>query len=177
MVFTDVPLGDGDVVLRLWRPADAEWYAAQVRDPEIQRWTSEPPDLTADRVRQAIEAMLETRAHLGTAITDAGTADLLGNAGLALVDGAPGVGAVSYWLAPAGRGRGAATRAVRLLVERAWQCGLRRVELFTHVDNVASQRVAERAGFVRERVVPGYRVINGRPWDAVVYGLARDADG
>jgi ribosomal-protein-alanine N-acetyltransferase len=174
-VWTDDPLGDRDVVLRVWRSADAEWYAARTRDPEIQRWTSEPPDLSPERVREAIEAMLATRAHLGTAITDAGTGQLLGNAGLALVDGEPGVGAISYWLAPEGRGRGAATRAVRLLTGWAWACGLRRVELFTHVDNLASQGVAERAGFVRERVVPKYRVINGEPWDAVIYGLARDA--
>jgi RimJ/RimL family protein N-acetyltransferase len=101
-------------------------------------------------VRAAIEDMLTTRAHAGLAITDAATGALLGNAGLAV--GEPGVGEISYWVAADARGRGAATRAVRLLVDWAWQCGLRRVQLHARVENVGSQRVAEKAGLRRVRV-------------------------
>lgn len=173
MLFSDVPLSDGNVELRVWQPEDAQWYAVTTQDSEIQLWTSEPPNLTTERVRNAIVEALAARTHLGTAITDADTGQLLGNAGIATTDDDPQVGEISYWLAPEGRGRGAATRAVRLLTAWAWRCGLRRVELFTHADNLASQHVAERAGLVRERVVPNYRVVKGRPWNAVVYSLNR----
>jgi hypothetical protein len=41
-------LTDGVVLLRQWRAADADWYADTIRDPVTQRYTSEPPTLTAD---------------------------------------------------------------------------------------------------------------------------------
>jgi ribosomal-protein-alanine N-acetyltransferase len=171
MLLPEAPLGDGEVVLRAWQPEDAEWYASVARDPEIQRWTSEPDDPAAGVVRDAIVQMHATRAHAGMVVIDAGSGRLLGNAGLSRSREDPEIGEISYWLAPDARGRGTATRAVRLLIGWARECGLRRVELFTHVDNIASQRVAERAGMRRDRVVAGYRVIKGETWDAVIYVL------
>jgi RimJ/RimL family protein N-acetyltransferase len=169
--FPDGTLDDGTVLLRLWEPDDAGWYAETARDPDIQRWTTELADLDERRVRGAIADMVRTRAALGTVITDAATGERLGNAGLAPAGDDPTTGEMSYWLAPAGRGRGAATRAVRLLVGWARECGMRRVELHAHLDNVASQRVAERAGFTRGRVVPDFRVVKGESWTVVFYDL------
>jgi RimJ/RimL family protein N-acetyltransferase len=166
----DRPLGDGVIVLRPWRVEDAAWYAATAAgDGEIQRWTSEPADLDASAVAGAIERMHASGAHAGLAIADAATGALLGNAGLSRDAGDPLLGHVSYWLADHARGGGVATRAVRLLAGWAWQCGMRRVELYTHPDNVASQRVAERAGFRRDRIAR--RVVRGQPWDAVFYAV------
>jgi [ribosomal protein S5]-alanine N-acetyltransferase len=162
----DNPLSDGIVRLRQWHPDDAEWYAGHSRDPEIQRWTTEPPDLTAAAVRVAIERAVADRL-VALAITDAVTGELLGN--LALSPAAE----LSYWVAPAARGRGVATRAVRLLLDWAWASGVDRVELHAHVDNVGSQVVAERAGFRRERVERAARVVKGETWDVVWYGLDR----
>jgi RimJ/RimL family protein N-acetyltransferase len=72
-----------------------------------------------------------------------------------------------------GRGKGRATRAVRLIASWALpEMRLGRLQLHTDPENVASQRVAERAGFTREGVLRGY---NGRRHgtraDAVVYSL------
>lgn len=66
-----------------------------------------------------------------------------------------------------------ATRANRLLVEWARQLGLQRVELYTHVDNVPSQRAAEKVGFRCGRVEQATRE-NGRDWDIVWYELTID---
>jgi RimJ/RimL family protein N-acetyltransferase len=55
-----------------------------------------------------------------------------------------------YWLAPAGRGRGIATKAVRLLCRWAFDSlGLERITLQTRPGNARSQAVARRAGFQR----------------------------
>src|SRR5260370_22782607 len=40
-------LDDGVVRLREWADDDAAWYAECVRDPEIQRFTTESPTLRA----------------------------------------------------------------------------------------------------------------------------------
>jgi len=72
--------------------------------------------------------------------------------------------AMSYALIANERGRGYATRAVRLLASTAFaRFGFERVEIHTHPDNVASQQVASRAGFVRE----------GTTTDEVLYSLTR----
>ena len=84
-----------------------------------------------------------------------------------------GRGSVGYWLLEDGRGKGRATRAVRLMASWALpEMRLGRLQLHTDPENVASQRVAERAGFTREAVLRAY---NGRRdgtrADAVVYSL------
>jgi RimJ/RimL family protein N-acetyltransferase len=82
-------------------------------------------------------------------------------------------GSVGYWVLEAGRGNGRAMRAVRLMASWALpEMRLRRLQLHTDPENLASQRVAERAGFTREGVLRAY---NGRRdgtrADAVVYSL------
>ena len=71
--------------------------------------------------------------------------------GLSLHDIHDGRCAVGYWLAAHARGRGVATRAVRLAAAYVLdQLGIARLELTCGPDNHASQRVAERCGFTRE---------------------------
>jgi len=64
------------------------------------------------------------------------------------------------------------TRATRLLAEWAvTEGGVQRLELTTHPDNVASQRVAEKAGFTREGVLRSHiRFPEGRR-DSVIFSL------
>ena len=61
---------------------------------------------------------------------------------------------VSYGVAPPKRGRGIATRALRLITDWALgQAKFARVELHISQNHAASRRVAERAGFhLRERI-------------------------
>jgi [ribosomal protein S5]-alanine N-acetyltransferase len=160
----DSDLTDGAVVLRHWRPTDADWYADAAHDPEIQRYTTEPPTLTAAEVRAAISALAELTDTVGLVICDATTGQRLGNIALRLDAG------VGDWVAASGRGRGVATRALRLPSEGAF-AGLRlsEVRLWTHVDNVASRLVAERAGYRREPDHDQERTVNGRVWDTVGY--------
>lgn len=169
------PLSDGVVTLRVWRPEDSGWYAEQSGDQDIQRFTTEPPDLDAPTVRAAIEQAVSAGTTAPMVITDARTGELLGNIGLAPTD-VPGVGALSYWVAAAARGRGVGARSARLLVDWGWRFGLDRIELHAHVDNLASQRVAEAAGFRRGRVEPAARVVKGRTWDIVWFEIDRPQD-
>ena len=86
----------------------------------------------------------------------------------------PRRGSVGYWLLPEARGRGLATRAVRLI--SAWalrDLGLERVGLSTEPSNLASQRVAERCGFQREGIFRSFTEIDGRRIDYVILSLLR----
>jgi RimJ/RimL family protein N-acetyltransferase len=56
---------------------------------------------------------------------------------------------VGYGLAESARGRGLASEALRAVAGWAAEHGVTRVVAMTAVDNIASQRVVERVGFVR----------------------------
>jgi RimJ/RimL family protein N-acetyltransferase len=143
-------LTDGTVTVRPLRDADAPALVRACQDPEIPRWTRVPQPYTLEDARGfAAVAATEAAAGLGVAlvVTDAGGV-LLGTIGLMEVDRNKGSGELGYWLAREARGRGAATRAVRLVTGwAAEELGLRRLEILTLPGNVASARVAERAGF------------------------------
>ena len=84
----------------------------------------------------------------------------------------PGGVELGYWVLPEGRGRGRATRAVRLVSRWALsQPGVARLQLATSPENAASQRVAEGSGFQREGLLRSYHTVNGRREDAVVFSL------
>ena len=78
-----------------------------------------------------------------------------------------------------GSPRGRATAASRRARSRrlsAWALGdggFDRLELTTHPENTASQRVAEKAGFDREGLVTGYVQTASGPRDSVVFSLRR----
>jgi [ribosomal protein S5]-alanine N-acetyltransferase len=163
----DFALTDGAVVLRQWRLTDADWYANAARDPEIQRFTTESPTLTAAEVRAAILGLADQPNAVGLVICEATTGQRLGN--IALRHEAT-AGEVSYWVAAPARGRGVATRALRLLSEWAFAAlELSVLRLWTHADNAASRRVAERAGYRRAPDHDQRRVVNGQVWDTVDY--------
>jgi RimJ/RimL family protein N-acetyltransferase len=65
---------------------------------------------------------------------------------------------IGYWVAAEARQKGVAGRAVRAVVEAAFEAGLGRIELLAEPENPVSQRVALSAGFQREgvrRMAPG----------------------
>ncbi|MGV9596481.1 GNAT family N-acetyltransferase [Streptosporangium sandarakinum] len=144
----DQGLNDGVVQLRDWADDDAAWYAESARDPEIQRFTTDPSTLDAAQVLAAINRMRASDREVGFVICDSITGAKLGNIALAH-DGR--VGELSYWLAAEARGRGVVTRALTLITSWAVRhIGLVELRLWAHQDNLASQRVALRAGYLRD---------------------------
>lgn len=84
--------------------------------------------------------------------------------GLALaphVDRAEGEAELGYIVAPPARGRGVATRLLGALTRWAFAEGIERAYLMIAADNVASERVAARAGYVREGVMRSVRLRPG----------------
>jgi RimJ/RimL family protein N-acetyltransferase len=144
-------LRDGDLVLRPKRPEDADAIVAACQDPEIPRWTAVPSPYT----RADAEAFIASDARAATEGAIAGflavdgrDGRLLGSFSLMELDREPGYDEIGYWVAREARGRGIATRAVRLLADWGREAlGLTTIDVVTHRDNASSQRVAEKAGF------------------------------
>jgi RimJ/RimL family protein N-acetyltransferase len=172
------PLGDGAIVLREWTDGDLPAIVAACSDPDLARWLDQVPQPYTER--DAREYLASTRrgwreATISSfAIADAETGALLGSISVHWLDHEHAVGEVGYWVRREARGRGIATRAVRLIARWAIrECGLRRLQLRADVDNVASQRVAEKAGFEREGVLRSVRYSErqGRRVDFAVFSL------
>jgi|SRR5215469_965367 len=172
----DSELRDEVVQLREWADHDAAWYADSVRDPLIQQFTTDPPTLTAEDVLAAIDRMRASRAEEGFLICDAITGARLGNIALHH-DG--NSGEVSYWVAAEARGRGVARRALTLFSAWSFQAvGLEELWLRVHRDNVASQRVAMRAGYRRSPDRDKSQEAKGTIWPMLGYAQQRpDSSG
>ena len=153
--------------LRAWTEADAAWYAEATRDPEVQRFTTDPPTITADQVAAAIAALPSNPSAASFCIEDGGE-----RCGNVAVDFTGGVGHVSYLVAAPARGRGLATEALTEFV--AWiltHHAPAELRLWTHRDNTGSRKVAERAGFVRDPARDEDREVKGEIWPTVAYHL------
>jgi [ribosomal protein S5]-alanine N-acetyltransferase len=160
---------DGEIALRPFADSDAEMLERVRTDETIGRWMSVLPRPAEDFLRWAAEGRSEG-SILFFAICDAGEDEPRGGvATSADPDLRAGMG---YWLLPEGRGRGLATRALRLLSTNVLeQTACQRCELWVDADNVASRRVAERAGYRYEGLLRSYALVHDRRVDAAFYSL------
>lgn len=180
LAYPDPDLEDGSVRLRRWAHGDLDCVRQAAGDPRIPEGTTVPAVFTADAGREFIERQwgrAESGEGVSLAVAGARTDEALGLAVLLLRTQA-GVAGIGYWVVPRARGRGVATRAVRLLSRWALRdAGLARVEAWVEPDNVASQRVLTAVGFAREGVLRSFLSYPDRRADAVVFSrTSEDAD-
>jgi RimJ/RimL family protein N-acetyltransferase len=142
-------------LLRPWSLGDAQAVMDAFQDEAIQRWHVARADSAAE-AGEWIKGWQggwarETGAHW--AVVDEGTDVLLGRAALKHLKFGDGTADVAYWTVPAARGKGVCPRAVDAMASWAFDvAGFHRLDLEHAVANVASCRVAEKAGFAAEGV-------------------------
>ena len=141
--------------LRPWAIEDAEWYVKS-RDELIFKWTTESRILTIAQTKAAIMDANDDPANHCFAIVESETNRLRGNIALVVNEQAKRTAEIMYWLAPEGRGYGLAVKSVKLLSKWAFsKLEMEHIIIKTHPDNIASQRVAERAGFRKKEMDTG----------------------
>jgi RimJ/RimL family protein N-acetyltransferase len=165
------------VVLRPWRPDDAESVFAACQDPDIQRWTMVPVPYLRDHASSFVAevAPSDWSSRRGAPFAVVGNdGRLLGSCGVVRVDAPHRLGEIGYWVAPWARTKGVASGAVRLATSWAMdELGLARLELHIEPENVASCAVAERAGYVREALLRSKILHRGARRDIVIYSALR----
>jgi ribosomal-protein-alanine N-acetyltransferase len=166
-------LTDGVVTLRPWSMTDLPALVAACNDETLHHWLPMIPFPYTDEdgrefISRQPERNVEGSGNVG--VFDAETGELLGACGFRADEF--GRTEFGYWIASAQRGRGIAPRALLLLVRWVVEnTDAKRLQLHADVDNLASQRVAEKAGFTREGVQRSWMDVRGERRDMVSYSL------
>jgi RimJ/RimL family protein N-acetyltransferase len=176
------PLTDGIALLRPWAEADVPCVVEgkQCDHAAALAWIT-------DQWQRQSEG-----AGFGLAIADPAGGEALGcisllyrpEAGRAPAGDGSGEGLVyvpdrgilglGYWVIERARRRGLASSAARVVSDWALgEAGIARLEALTETDNIASQRVLERAGYRREGRLASYLMVSGGRADALLYARTR----
>ena len=114
--------------------------------------------------------------HASWAVVDAATDAVLGSVSVHSIDRVANDAEIGYWTAPAARG--AAWPRVAVDAACRWAFGalpVDRIELCHAVENTASGRVAEKAGFTYEgHLRRSYRYGDGRKHDELLWARLAD---
>ncbi len=99
---------------------------------------------------------------------------IVGTIGLKNISDMMLYGEIGYGVGEAFQGIGLGTSGLKLFAEKIFaETKLRKIIAYVAADNLASQRVLEKAGFIREGVCREHYIINGKPTDEILYGLLR----
>jgi ribosomal-protein-alanine N-acetyltransferase len=143
------------LLLRRWRPADREPFAALNADPAVmEHFPATMSRAESDGLVDRIEAAFDARGYALWAVEVTGDGGFAGFVGLAPVTFeapfAPAV-EVGWRLARERWGRGYATEAARAAVAFGFDVvGLDEITSFTVPANIRSRRVMERLGMSRD---------------------------
>ncbi|KAF0910044.1 hypothetical protein E2562_001282 [Oryza meyeriana var. granulata] len=175
-----------EVTLREFTEADTEAFFAWASDPRVVRFQRRDAYSHVDEARRYIvDKVLPHPWYRAICVAGAdrpvGSISVKPADDLPLPEPEPGAprccrASVGYRVAHAYWGRGVATRAVRAAAEAVfaeWPW-LARLEAIADVENRASQRVLEKAGFAREGVLRRYVVLKGTLRDMVMFSRVRD---
>jgi RimJ/RimL family protein N-acetyltransferase len=171
----DVPLRTERLVLRRFRPDDAEMLRDYRSDPAVARYQSwSAPVDPADAARLAGEFAAGDARHPGWfqyAIALGCDEHLIGDLGVRLHDNLRQA-ELGFTLAPAQQGHGYATEAVAAVVDHLFtRRRLHRISAECDARNLASAALLRRVGFRHEGLRREHTWIKGEWTDDLLFGL------
>ena len=163
--------------LRPFTDEDADpLYALHTNAHALRYWDSPPwtERARAERFIAASRQMAEEGTGARLAIDRVADDAFIGWSSLTRWDRVHRSASLGYCLTDAAWGHGYATEAAHRLLQWAFDTlDLNRVQAEADTRNVASARVLEKLGFVREGTLREDCVVNGEVSDSWVYGLIR----
>jgi ribosomal-protein-serine acetyltransferase len=174
----DVILSDGNIGLRQFTPEDVPALFNAIRESmtQLSAWMvwAHPDYSTEDTQAFVLKCGpgWEKGEQYSFAIIDLHDGQFLGSVGLSAVNRAHGFANLGYWVRTGKTRHGVATSATRMAARFSFETlALNRVELLVPTANVASQRVAEKAGAKREGLLRKRLQLNSIAHDAFVYSF------
>ncbi|KAJ3688616.1 hypothetical protein LUZ61_017780 [Rhynchospora tenuis] len=161
------------ITLRLFDLPDAASLIEWASDERVMRFSTWKPCTTREAAAEFIQSYIMPHPWFRS-ICFTGR-----SVGFVMVHPVPGEesrrASMGYALAHEYWGRGIATAAVKKVVGEIFNewSRLERLEAQVEVENARSQRVLEKAGFVKEGILRNYRVIQGKGRDMIMYSFLR----
>lgn len=169
-------LTTGRLLLRMPDETDIEPTAEMFADDLSRLWLSAPQPYTVEHARTwctlSATALRTTGDGVNWSVVERETGRFVGGVGVARTHWQRRSTEIGYGICDRARGRGYAAEAARAVAE--WvllKQAFNRVELFAATENTRSQRVAEKAGFVREGVARNSGYTHHGQVDMVQYSM------
>lgn len=171
-------LTEGSILIRPFRAGDEDVLYEAVREsiPEVSVWLPWcHKDYSIDESRDFIttrEMASQGGEWYSFGIFERDSGRFLGGVGINFVNRVHRLANLGYWVRTSAAGQGVATTATRLAAKFGFEeVGLQRIEIVAAVENIASQRVAEKAGAKREGILRRRLWFRGQSLDAVLFSL------
>jgi len=171
-------VSDGTVLIRPYHEGDADALYEAVRESiaEVSPWLPWcHQNYSIEESREFVSTRGKSAADgewYSFGVFEKESDKFLGGVGLNFINRVHQMANLGNWVRSSSVGRGVATSATRLAASFGFAAlGLHRIEIVVAVGNVASQRVAEKAGAVREGLLRKRLLISGESQDAVLFSL------
>lgn len=169
---------DDDISIALIQESFAPKYTSLVQEQMdyLSQWLAWPVHCNSDQdFRLFAQRSLHDYAD-GKSMTCAifYQGELVGNCSFNRINYETLCAEVGYWLSKHHQGKGIITTVVKYLIDFAFeQLQLEKVQLSAAVENIASRKVAERAGMALEGILTNQEKIGSRILDHAIYGIKK----
>ena len=127
---------------------------------------------------EGLEEKWQDRKDFSFAIFDRKTGEFLGGTGLNQPSKIHKFYNLGYWVRVSRQNRGISSEATQILAKAAFEdLPINRIEILIAIENVPSQKAAEKSGATREGILRKRLVIGGRVHDAVMFSFIREDFG
>ena len=141
------------LLLRAWKESDAEALYKYAQNPNVGPIAGWPPHTSVENSREIIKAVLSAPETYAVVLKETGEA--VGSVGIMTARSeihsakiADNECEIGYWIGEPYWGQGLMTEVVRELVFLSFtKFDFKRLTIITHEENIASQKVAQKAGF------------------------------
>ena len=170
------PIQAASIILRPLREADIDPIFRACQDPTISAFTRVPFPYELEMAEEFVRGSdIAYRNHKSVVFAIEVDGAFAGAIDLHAIELGDHCAEIGYWVERSFRGQGACTAAVKALSDFAFDImKFRRLEALADYNNIASQRVMERAGMVREALLRNkITKPNGEQIDMALYALTK----
>ena len=174
-----IELSDGIIAIRTYQLRDVHpcFEAARESIAEVSRhlpWLHPEYSIEETRIwiEKTVPKLWEQRSEYHFVITEVATGSVLGGCGLDQVNWVNQTANLGYWVRTSRTRQGVATAASKLLVRFGFdQLRLKRIDVVTSIDNIASARVAEKLNPSEKKRVKNSSSTKEGVSDTIVFSL------
>ena len=170
-----------NVIIRTYKEDDTALLYEAVAEsiPELSEWMPWcNQNYTANESLAWVisrEKAWKEKVEYSFAVEHKNSKKFLGAVGLNHIDQYYRIANLGYWMRTSETSKGYTSEAALLLAQFGFQkLNLNRIEIVIAVENIKSQKVAEKVHALKECVARNRIIINDKPVDAFVYSLLRD---